>query len=108
MRRLPSLLCGLLATAAAVSVLAADSDYAREIEQWRAKREEGLRAPDGWLSVVGLHWLREGTSTIGSAEGSDVRLPADAPARIGTIDLAKGRAVFHAEHGVAVKAKDKP
>src|SRR5881396_3665633 len=95
MSRLRHALFGLLAvTTAAVSVLATDADYAREIEQWRAKREEGLRAPDGWLSVVGLHWLREGTSTIGSAEGSDIRLPLPAPPRVGTLEFSKGRAVI--------------
>jgi len=108
MRPVRSVLAGLAAAAIAASVLAADADYAREIEKWRARREEGLRAPDGWLSVVGLHWLREGTSTLGSATGSDVPLPAAAPARVGTIDLAKGHAVFHAAPGAAVKAKDKP
>src|SRR5438477_12537983 len=102
------LLSALAATAVAASLLAADANYAHEIDQWRAKREEGLRAPDGWLSVVGLHWLHEGTSAIGSAKGSDVILPADTPARVGTIEVAKGHAVFHAAPGVPVKSKDKP
>ena len=61
-----------------------DQGLAREIDAWRAQREAGLRAPDGWLSVVGLHWLREGTSTVGSAKGSDILLPLPAPPRVGT------------------------
>jgi uncharacterized protein len=94
--------------AAAPAACAASPDYVHEIEGWRAKREEGLRAPDGWLSVVGLHWLREGTSTIGSAEGSDIRLPLPAPPRVGTIDFTNGKAVIHVAPGVAVKSQDKP
>jgi uncharacterized protein (DUF1684 family) len=101
-------LCGLLATSGAAAARAADTDYSREVDEWRAKREDGLRAPDGWLSVVGLHWLHEGTSTLGSAKGSDVTLPASAPAHVGTVDLAKGRAVIHVAAGVAVTSKDKP
>ena len=95
-----------LASAPAVS--AADRTHAQEIEAWRAKREEGLRAPDGWLSVVGLHWLREGSSTLGSAKGSDVLLPPPAPPRVGTLDVAKGRAVIHVARGARVEAAGKP
>src|SRR5258705_4844568 len=94
--------------AAAPSAQSVDPDYARDIDGWRAKREEGLRAPDGWLAVVGLHWLREGTSTIGSAKGSDVLLPPSAPPRVGTIDFTNGRAVIHVAPGVTVNAQDKP
>lgn len=82
-------------------------DYAREIDAWRAKREAGLRAPDGWLSVVGLQWLREGTSTIGSRKGSDILLPPTAPPRVGTLDLVKGKALVRVEPGMTVKAQDK-
>jgi uncharacterized protein (DUF1684 family) len=94
--------------AAAPSARAVDPDYARDIDGWRAKREEGLRAPDGWLAVVGLHWLREGTSTIGSAKGSDIVLPLSVPPRVGTIDFANGKAVIHVASGVTVTSKDKP
>ncbi len=94
--------------ASASAARAASPDYFHEIEDWRAKREEGLRAPDGWLSVVGLHWLREGTSTVGSAEGSDIRLPLPAPPRVGTIDFTNGKAVIHVAPGVTVKSQDKP
>jgi uncharacterized protein (DUF1684 family) len=96
------------ALAAAPSTPSVAPGYVQEIEQWRAKRAEGLRAPDGWLSVVGLAWLREGTSTIGSAKGSDVLLPLSAPPRVGTIDFHNGRAVIHVAPGVTVKSKDQP
>jgi len=94
--------------AAAPSARSIDPDYAHEIDGWRAKREEGLRAPDGWLAVVGLHWLREGTSTIGSAKGNDIVLPLSAPPRVGTLDFTNGKAVIHVAPGVTVKSQDKP
>ena len=50
--------------------------YRAEIEAYRAQKEKDLRAEDGWLTVVGLPWLAEGRSTIGSAPDSDVVLPA--------------------------------
>lgn len=49
---------------------------------WRQKREAELLADQGWLAVSGLPWLKEGETTIGSAEGSTVRV-ADGPARFG-------------------------
>ena len=97
----------LLVAPAPAAALAADTGYPHEVEAWRAKREADLRAPEGWLSVVGLHWLREGTSTIGSAKGSDILLPPPAPARVGTVDLARGKLTVRVAPGVTVKAQDK-
>ncbi|MEO8011001.1 MAG: DUF1684 domain-containing protein, partial [Dokdonella sp.] len=54
-------------SATAPSVAVPDSAYAREIADWRAQRLERLRAPAGWLSLVGLDWLKAGRNTIGSA-----------------------------------------
>ncbi|KRG44099.1 hypothetical protein ARC78_05950 [Stenotrophomonas pictorum JCM 9942] len=68
---------------------AADGDsqrYAREIQQWRTQRLEALRAPDGWLSYAGSGRLRPGRYRIGSAPGSDVRLPAGLSV-LGTLTL---------------------
>ena len=66
----------------------ADDGYRAEIEQFRQRREAGLKAEDGWLSVVGLHWLRQGESKLGSDPASDMLLPSRAPAAVGTIDLS--------------------
>ena len=87
---------------------ARDDGYVREIESWRAKREEGLRAPDGWLSVVGLHWLREGTSTLGSDKASDIVLPLPAPPRVGVLEMSKGRTKVEVRPGVTVLSQGKP
>ncbi|MBL0164256.1 MAG: DUF1684 domain-containing protein [Xanthomonadales bacterium] len=62
-----------------------DDDYSREIESWRKQRLERLQAPDGWLSLVGLEWLKPGISKIGSASDNDIVI-AKAPAHLGRID----------------------
>ena len=36
------------------------SDYTAGVEKWRQEREARLKAPDGWLSVAGLTWLKPG------------------------------------------------
>src|SRR5262245_26503404 len=74
----------------------ADDGYRAEIERFRKEREARLKAEDGWLSVVGLHWLKPGESRLGSDPASDVLLPARAPATVGTLELSGDRAVFRA------------
>lgn len=83
--------------------LRGDDGYRTEIEQFRKRRELGLRAEDGWLSVVGLHWLRQGETRLGSDPACDVLLPARAPAIVGTIDLSGDRAVFRSAPEVKVR-----
>ena len=56
-----------------------------------------LKAEDGWLSVVGLHWLHQGETRLGSDPSCDVLLPAGAPAFVGTLVLQEDRAFFRAE-----------
>src|SRR3982751_470734 len=67
------------------------ADYSKQVETWRAQRVERLKAPNGWLSLIGLHWLKDGKNTIGSAKGNDVVL-ATGPAKLGTVTLKDGKA----------------
>lgn len=60
-------------------------DYQASVEHWRAQRIARLTAPDGWLSLTGLHWLEPGPNTLGSAADNTVVL-AKAPAHLGTIE----------------------
>lgn len=82
------LLLGLgfgLTTRAATA--ADDAAYAKELETWRAQRVAQLTTPDGWLSLIGLHFLKDGDNTVGSAKDNDVVL-AQGPAHLGTVSLA--------------------
>lgn len=78
------------------------ASYADEIRAWRDAREVELRADDGWLTLVGLSWLDRGPNTVGSAPDSAVRLPAAAPARVGTIVFDGSQAHFSPEPGSGV------
>ena len=97
------LIAGVLAVAAA-----AGTPYVAEVEQWRAKREERLKADGGWLTVSGLFWLKDGANTLGSAPGNDIVLPASAPARLAVVDFTGGKATVRVEPGVRVLSGDKP
>lgn len=48
-----------------------------EIETWRAERLERLTGPDGWPSLVALHWLEDEVETFGSSPEAELVLPGD-------------------------------
>ncbi len=84
------------------------TSYRASIEQWRRQREAELRAPDGWLSLAGLFWLKEGTNWAGSRPGSDVALPAGKVSEsIGVFELHGGAVRFRAAKGARVLVNGK-
>ena len=64
--------------------------WQRDLLAWRAKRASGLQAPEGWLSLIALGWLKEGDNTFGTADDSRIQIAAKAPARIAVVRLDKG------------------
>ena len=77
-----------LVLAAGVLVLAdVPTDWKTGLLAWRTHREQRLSAPDGWLTLVGLAWLKPGANTIGSAPDNRIRLSAAAPAHLGVIEV---------------------
>lgn len=96
--------------AAALMLLAAgDAAYRAEIERWREQAERSLRADDGWLTVAGLFWLKEGDNRLGSGKGNEIELPAgSAPARAGVIRFQSGKAELQIAPGVRAALNGKP
>src|SRR5215204_5256260 len=86
------------------------SSFLTETQNWRAKREAELKAEDGWLSVAGLFWLKEGLTTIGTdASAVDIVLPAgSASGQVGSLELANGTVTLKVKDNVVVTVKDKP
>ncbi|MBO9662389.1 MAG: DUF1684 domain-containing protein [Dokdonella sp.] len=85
----------------------APADYTKQIETWRAQRVERLKSPNGWLSLIGLHWLKDGKNTVGSAKDNDVVL-AKGPSRLGTITLKDGKATIELDAKAAASIDGKP
>ena len=83
---------GVVTVQAETATAAATGDYQHEIEQWRAKRTANLTSPTGWLSLIGLEWLREGANRVGSASDNDIVLKAG-PAHLGVVTLGKDGAL---------------
>jgi len=56
-------------------VVAGQSENHRQaIEAWRASRHARLASDSGWLTLVGLEWLKDGENRVGSAADNDIRL----------------------------------
>ncbi len=73
----------------------AQQDYFDEIKTYQTQMDEQLRAPDGWLTLVGLHWLQEGENTVGSAQDAMIQLPAGvAPKNTGTLVMEGSKVTF--------------
>ena len=72
-----------------------NSNYADEIRQWHQERIESLKKEDGWLNLIGLFWLREGSNSLGADNSNDIILPKEkaAPA-LGTLTLENGKVRF--------------
>ena len=68
-------------------------DYLAQITDWRERRHQRLSSDDGWLTLVGLEWLREGENRVGSEAGNDIRLPGG-PDHWGTVIVAEDGITF--------------
>lgn len=49
--------------------------YRKEIDAWHKKREDKLKAENGWLNLAGLYWLQEGKNTFGSSDENQIKFP---------------------------------
>jgi len=58
-----------------------------DLMRWRVERARELSAPDGWLTLVGLDWLKPGMNSVGAAADNSVRLKGHAPEHLAVIDL---------------------
>jgi uncharacterized protein (DUF1684 family) len=87
----------------------APGGYEASIETWRTQREQKLKAPDGWLTVAGLFWLKEGENRAGSDPNYEIVLPEGrSPRRLGVFDFHDGKTHFRIASGAHVTVNGKP
>ena len=87
----------------------ASTNYAESIQAWQRHRDAGLRSPDGWLTLVGLFWLKPSGNTIGSADSNDFVLPkGSAPDQVGRLQIKGEKVIFTNRSGNAVTVNGKP
>ena len=83
------LLAALLGTTA---LQAADAPtpaaaWKSDLLAWRAEQAKNLQKPDGWLTLIGLEWLKPGDNSFGSAKGNAIVVKAPTPANLGLVKL---------------------
>jgi len=82
--------------------------YDKTVRDWRAGRVERLLRPDGFLSLVGLHWLEPGTTFVGAAASNGTRL-ALGPDQVGMLTLARdGQASLRIADGADITIDGEP
>jgi uncharacterized protein (DUF1684 family) len=75
-------------TAQPPAVLAEDASWRQQLATWRSQREHELAAPDGWLTLVGLEWLKPGVNSFGAAQDNLVKIRAQAPPHFGLLTVS--------------------
>jgi uncharacterized protein (DUF1684 family) len=97
-----------VATSPAPTERANTRAFAHEQQAWQEQRRDELLRPDGWTSLIGLHWITPGPHFVGSAAGSGIRL-ALGPPELGMLDLGKDGALhFTPADGAALTLDDAP
>lgn len=62
----------------------------KDVEAWFQGRIERLTSETGWLTLVGLFPIDNGTYTFGGAEDNDLVFPGQAPAHAGRLTVTDG------------------
>jgi len=93
--------------ASAEKAKAAQVAFQNELDLVRQQRVVELTKPDGWTSLVGLHWIDPGSHYIGSSAGNGIKLSVG-PAHLGMVDLSPGRVRFVPEKGAAITLDGQP
>jgi len=79
------------------------------VEEWRSRRDQRLRAADGWLSLAGLYWLEEGENRFGSDPDNDLVFPAGAaPAQAGALQVRGKVITLRAAPGAGLTVAGQP
>lgn len=81
--------------------------HKKEIEQWHIKRSDGLKSDNGWLTLCGLFWLKEGENKMGTDSSNSIIFPPRrAPAFAGSILQEKGEILLKANKNANIRYND--
>jgi uncharacterized protein (DUF1684 family) len=87
--------------------ITSDVNFLADNAIWQTERRDALLAPDGWTSLVGLHWLELKSHYIGSGGGSGIKLEVGPP-KLGLVQQIDDKVFFTPERGVAMTANGQP
>jgi uncharacterized protein (DUF1684 family) len=87
------------ASAPAAAAVPTDGAWLDDLARWRAQREQAIDAPGGWLTLVGMEWLKPGANTVGGAADNLIQLHAHAPDHLGALAVSDNSVAFEAPAG---------
>jgi uncharacterized protein (DUF1684 family) len=83
--------------------------YQQEIEGWHGERIQKLKAPNGWLNLVGLYWLEEGNNPFGSGQQNKVIFPTGTIVEsAGIFERTGNKVKLVTLNNTLIKVNDKP
>lgn len=86
-----------------------ENAYRQEIDKWHNERASQLRSEDGWLTLVGLFWLKDGENRLGSDPSNQIVLPqGKAPEHAGSLRVDKGVVTLEAKPEAGITSDGKP
>lgn len=92
-----------IASAAASAPSAFQTDHA----EWVRERAADLSKPDGWTSLIGLHWIEPGKHSVGGGAENAIHLTI-APDRLGQVEQRADGLYFLPAEGVPITADGSP
>lgn len=81
-----TMLVAALLFSASLAAANHQGDYTSSIEDWRREHQKRLTTDNGWLTVTGLFFLREGDNSFGSDPLNDIVIP-EGPEHAGVFNL---------------------
>jgi len=85
------------------------SAYKEEITKWKERRLTGLTRDDGWLTLCGFFWLKEGENRFGSDSSNEIVFPVGkAPRVAGSLWFENGIVRVKARKEAGITSKGQP
>ncbi len=108
----PGILPHIIALPLAIGLVAAESGdraYLAEMQEWRDAYQARLTQDDGWLSLAGLFWLKEGDNAFGTASSNAIVFPpGTGPETAGSFTFHNGETQLLVNSGVTVLMNGSP
>jgi len=87
-------LTGLIFLLVSIPVLSYAADtkagtnaWKTDLLAWRAQQAKNLQEPTGWLTLIGLEWLKPGDNSFGSAKGNALVVQTATAPNLGVVQL---------------------
>src|SRR5271165_3206893 len=87
-------LTGLIFLLVSIPVLSYAADtkagtnaWKTDLLAWRAQQAKNLQEPTGWLTLIGLEWLKPGDNSFGSAKENALVVKAPTAPSLGIVKL---------------------